>query len=125
MTELLAGLLGVLVGLLFGNRLALGRDKRKEFNERARPIHHVIHKALGNIEKRTNWSLWDKEQLHDLSLQMNKRDRLHLQLLADRCEAVNKESYKLNGYGAYEAHEDRIPDLENALNELKSFIVFK
>jgi hypothetical protein len=38
MLATLTGLLGTLVGLFFGNRLALGREKRKEFNEVALPI---------------------------------------------------------------------------------------
>ena len=38
MLSILTGLLGVLIGLFLGNRLALGRDKRKEFNEIANPL---------------------------------------------------------------------------------------
>ncbi|WKE65507.1 hypothetical protein PVT67_17850 [Gallaecimonas kandeliae] len=44
MLAIFTGLLGTLIGLFFGNRLALGREKRKEFNEIALPIFEVLEK---------------------------------------------------------------------------------
>ena len=38
MNSILINFVTFLVGLLVGNRLAIGRDKRKEFNEAAQPI---------------------------------------------------------------------------------------
>ena len=38
MNSVLLHLVTFLVGLLVGNRMAIGRDKRKEFNEAAQPI---------------------------------------------------------------------------------------
>lgn len=37
-----------LLGLIFGNRLAIGRDKRKEFNDVAYPVYKKILSYLEN-----------------------------------------------------------------------------
>ena len=44
MTSILTGLLGTLIGLFLGNRFALGRDRRKEFNEIASPLFENLEK---------------------------------------------------------------------------------
>ncbi|WP_217533003.1 hypothetical protein [Vibrio metschnikovii] len=44
MTSVLTGLLGTLIGLFLGNRFALGRDRRKEFNEISAPIYENLEK---------------------------------------------------------------------------------
>ncbi|CAG23260.1 hypothetical protein [Photobacterium profundum] len=50
MTEaLLSGFLGTLVGLLIGNRFALGRDKRKEYNI-VMPVRTKLIKGLVDLE---------------------------------------------------------------------------
>ncbi|MEH6384309.1 MAG: hypothetical protein V7780_06855 [Colwellia sp.] len=48
MDPILSGILGVLVGGLIGHRLALGRDKRKEFNDCIFPLRE---KLLHQIDK--------------------------------------------------------------------------
>ena len=40
----MTGLLGTLIGLFLGNRLALGRDKRKEFNDIAAPLYENLER---------------------------------------------------------------------------------
>ena len=42
MDPLLTGIAGILIGGLLGHRLALGRDKRKEYNEVVRPIKQKL-----------------------------------------------------------------------------------
>lgn len=49
MTTTLIGLLTFLLGLLLGNWLAVGRDKRKEFNDAVAPIR--------------SWLLMEKDEL--------------------------------------------------------------
>lgn len=44
MTSILTGLLGTLIGLFLGNRFALGRDRRKEFNEIVSPLFDNLEK---------------------------------------------------------------------------------
>ncbi|WP_336938254.1 hypothetical protein [Vibrio cholerae] len=42
------GIFGVLIGALLGHRLALGRDKRKEYNEVVVPLKSAIQKEANN-----------------------------------------------------------------------------
>lgn len=46
------GAVSFLTGLLIGNRLAIGRDKRKEFNEAACPIREVLLQQLHGLPRR-------------------------------------------------------------------------
>lgn len=46
MNSVLLNIITFLVGLLLGNRLAIGRDKRKEFNEAAKPIRTWLLREL-------------------------------------------------------------------------------
>jgi len=48
METVLLNLLTFFAGLFLGNRLALGRDKRKEFNEAAMPIRSWLLKEAEN-----------------------------------------------------------------------------
>jgi hypothetical protein len=47
LNSVLLSLLTFFVGLFVGNRLAIGRDKRKEFNEAAQPIRAWLLKEVG------------------------------------------------------------------------------
>lgn len=42
LSELAAGIAGILIGGLVGNRLAIGRDRRKEYNEIADALHERL-----------------------------------------------------------------------------------
>lgn len=49
----ITGLLGTLIGLFLGNRLALDRDKRKEFNASVAPLRAALisaDAAISNVE---------------------------------------------------------------------------
>ena len=53
MISVLLNLITFLAGLLVGNRLAIGRDKRKEFNEAAQPIRAWL---LSEVEQPSPYS---------------------------------------------------------------------
>lgn len=55
MTTTLISLLTFLLGLLLGNWLAIGRDKRKEFNEAAAPVLGWLLKAKESPSPYSSW----------------------------------------------------------------------
>ena len=63
MTTTLVGFLTFLLGLLLGNWLAIGRDKRKEFNEAAAPIRGWL---LNSKNSPAPSGPWPTEQQRDL-----------------------------------------------------------
>lgn len=46
-----SGLVGLLIGLILGHRLALGRDKRKEFNDATSDIRKRLSSHIALLEK--------------------------------------------------------------------------
>ncbi|WP_261858197.1 hypothetical protein [Photobacterium sanguinicancri] len=50
MNPVLSGLLGVLVGALLGHWFALGRDKRKEYNDRVEIIRKMLLIEKNNLK---------------------------------------------------------------------------
>jgi hypothetical protein len=55
-TGILIGILLSLGGLFFRNRLALGRDKRKEFNEVATPIYEKLREQERILLEKNSFS---------------------------------------------------------------------
>lgn len=55
MASVLVSFLTFLLGLLLGNWLAIGRDKRKEFNEAAAPIRGWLLRAKDDPNPYTAW----------------------------------------------------------------------
>lgn len=51
----LVGFVTFLLGLLLGNRLAIGRDRRKEFNEAVAPMRTWLLRAKDNESPYTPW----------------------------------------------------------------------
>ncbi|WP_102795131.1 hypothetical protein [Bowmanella denitrificans] len=51
LSELAAGIVGILIGGLVGNRLAIGRDRRKEYNEIADALHERLENQALTAQK--------------------------------------------------------------------------
>ena len=52
MDPILSGILGVLIGGFIGHRFALGRDKRKEFNDCISPLREKLIHQMATLSSR-------------------------------------------------------------------------
>ena len=63
-----------LAGLLFGNKLAIGRDKRKEFNDVSVPVFQKLTSQLESLKKKSyKPDLLTKEELLGVSIYLKRR----------------------------------------------------
>jgi hypothetical protein len=69
MSEVIIGLLGVLVGTLLGNWMALGRDKRREYNKVVNPMRATLLKAEDELKKGYSGRAFNDEDLLDVRRQ--------------------------------------------------------
>src|SRR5690554_7826198 len=68
-----SGILGVCVGLFFGHRLALGRDKRKEFNEATEPLRDKLRGHIQSLERRVVVSALPENDLSAIVRKLGER----------------------------------------------------
>lgn len=100
--SVLTGLLGVLVGILFGNRLVIGRDKRKEFNEATSECREIIRNVLSDPKNKVYFR-YDK--LEPLSEYFSGYEKIRFNKAVSRYkEVVCREEFK-NGL-SYVTEED-------------------
>lgn len=91
MSELLAGLLGVLIGAFLGHRFSLGRDKRREYNKAISPFLEYLYQIEGQAEKGHIWSEINEPDLLKLKIVLPKRKVKKLdKLISDYQESLLK-----------------------------------
>ncbi|MCK8077580.1 hypothetical protein MSG34_15540 [Vibrio sp. 1CM2L] len=117
MNPIATGLLGVLVGAIIGHWLALGRDKRKEYNDRAEKIRRSLM-----IEK----SALEGEGIG--SSKVSDADMLDLKVILGSSKAVRLDKvhseYKLAWENAGDYNDDGYYEFEiEAKNHLVKQII--
>lgn len=97
----LVEILILVVGIILGNRFAIFRDKRKEFNDVADEVHFALKKQKETIEngRAVKRGPEDKD-LEDLKrrIPFYKRRKLEASL-QKYFEATSKENWNQDGYG--------------------------
>ena len=81
MLSIITGLLGTLMGLIFGHKLSLGRDKRKEFNTAIMPLRETIIYQLQSLQN----DVYDRgiEEKDITKLRATLGDRAHMLVLKE------------------------------------------
>lgn len=116
MLAAITGLLGVFVGGLIGNRLAIGRDRRKEFNEMADPIRSQLRNHIATKGKSSFVSEKDLEIFGD---HMTPYKRKSYKEAADKYNSIHSKCYRLTEAGLYQLHNEEL--LLSTVNKLIKF----
>lgn len=122
LSELAAGIVGVLIGGIVGNRLAIGRDRRREYNEIADALHERLeHQAL--IAQKDQFpndaNGVDETSFISLRRRLSGRKNRALDVAIEEYSAAKKEC----GYfeeGIY--HFNDPETLIKAIRQLQSFV---
>lgn len=119
--ELIVNIILFLAGLILGNWLAIGRDKRKEFNEVADEVHFALKKQKETIQngRAVKRGPEDKD-LEKLKrrIPFYKKRKLDTSL-QKYFEATSKENWKQDGYG-----EIFYNDTKKVIESIDSLIQF-
>ncbi|WP_396623042.1 hypothetical protein [Marinobacter sp. W-8] len=69
----LSGLVTGLIGLVAGNQMALGRDRRKEFNEATEPLRDKLRGHIQSLERRVVVSALPENDLSVIVRKLGER----------------------------------------------------
>lgn len=112
MTVLGWSVLSFFLGLFLGHRLALGRDKRREFNDAALPIRTWL---LHEIE-RPGWRRPSAIELDTFIAYLSWRHRRRFRSLYEAYVAEEDAQRKNDGYGGhYYGDQDQLVRLARSL----------
>lgn len=125
MTGILSGLLGLLVGALIGHRLALGRDKRKEFNKVAAPIYERLIQAEEQAQNLNVWVTWDDAEILRLKPHLTNSERKKLDSLFENYREAIRLSHTTEDKKPWEGTEpikEEFYRVVSALKDLKKML---
>ena len=125
MSELLSGILGLLLGGLIGHRLALGRDKRKEFNSADAPIYERLIQAEEQAQNGHVWAKWNDADISRLKPHLKERERKKLDSLIENYREAIRLAHSTDGKKPWEGGEpiqEEFYRVVNALKELQKLL---
>ncbi|GAA5523150.1 hypothetical protein LQ318_16085 [Aliifodinibius salicampi] len=117
--EIVVNVILFLAGLILGNWLAIGRDKRKEFNEAADEVHFELKKQKEQIKSgRALKRGPEDKQLEKLKRRVPfYRQKSFNESLEKYFNATSSDNWKQDGYGdtSYEDTEKVIDSINNLI----------
>ena len=128
MTELLTGLLGVLVGGLLVHRFALFRDQRKEYNEAITPFLKFLIKAEEQANSGYIWIKWDDDELLNTKLKLSNSKKVKLEKLIEAYQSSIRKAYPVNKEKPWEGAmpvRQEFEKIVDIINEIKTLLKVK
>lgn len=105
MSELLSGIIGLLLGALIGHRLAIGRDKRKEFNQVAAPIYERLIQIEEQALNGHVWATWSEADISRLKPHLTRRERRKLDSLIENYREAIRLAHTTEGKEPWDGAE--------------------
>ena len=128
MDPILSGILGVLVGGFIGHRFALGRDKRKEFNDCIFPLRekllHQIDRLSDRLDVYDDYGIDDKEITKLIAVLGESKTKQIYVAHKEYSEARNKACVK-SAYGQITINEIGFNLFQEHANKLLKTMALK
>ncbi|WP_185230337.1 hypothetical protein [Teredinibacter franksiae] len=121
-SEILSGLLGVLIGGLIGHRLSLGRDMRREYNDVVQPVRLSILKALDDIDKGHAWKAFTENDIDKIRNILDENKRLTLDSLVKKYWEAYKQAHNSDGCSGQIIIKENIDPVITVAKEIREFI---
>lgn len=125
LSELLSGLLGLLLGGLLGHRLAIWRDRRREFNEVAAPLVQNLIEIEEQLAQDYLWKRLDIKQVGKVKPYLSDAERKKLQGLINNFEDTLRTAFPTNEDALWEGAapaKENFPELRRATTELRRLV---
>lgn len=125
LSEALSGILGFLVGGLVGHRLAIRRDKRREFNEAAAPIVQQLLEIEDQVRAGYLSIDLDQDLVARIKPYLTERERKQLRALVDQYNSSVISAHPSKSEKPYEGSKADLalyPSIMRSLVKLRRFL---
>ena len=106
LSDILSGLIGVLVGALIGNRLALGRDIRKEYNLLVIPVREILIKQLSILNDGNFQHGLNESDIEKLQARLSKSEFKRIEKFYKAYDHYRSNSGTLDSYGNFTKNDE-------------------
>ncbi len=126
MDPILTGLLGTLIGGFIGNRLALGRDKRTEYNSVARPLKKKLLKHCDCLRSERYHLIISDSDIEPLRSHISEIEYKKLESAFEAYQFQRTEHFSADvRYGDTKANKEQYELLAKAVLDMDSLIKIK
>lgn len=121
-SEMISGILGILIGGFIGHRLAIGRDIRKEYNSTIQPLRLSIMKAVEDMKNGYAWRSFSDNDIDAVKNILTNRKRSKLNVLIDEYWKANEKAHKPDGCGGQEIIVENVEHVIEASLNIRKFV---
>lgn len=125
--DIIVPVITLILGLLLGHKLSLGRDKRKEFNDIATPIYikleNQLDRANSNLYPVIDASKISQEEITRLKRAISKQKSNKLQETYEHYNSALRDCGYFTEFGDFELKD--LKEVKDLIIKLQSFLPHK